>query len=310
MTTQAHTYKNDDVLQTPTQPSQAVELTEREKFETWATNLGFSIARGSMGLYTSLGTNQLFTGWLGCTEFAASQRVPVALPAEPVAWMKTTNIPGDDWDAYDFSANQYGDFQIPLFRQITPANTPAGAGGEVGADVIQLVRWAYEDAASMVEQEDPRTSDWMWDDRDDLANAIHKRCEETIQGLATPAPPKQQFPQRILELIKEVARREDSGIYGAWQDENGEPMQDDADAALAWITKQQPALGRGEGGGVPLSEATLGELYRAALDHWDDDLINVTFYFARAIEAAHGIGVAPAGQINPDSAGQGVEGGG
>ncbi len=53
-------------------------------------------------------------------------------------------------------------------------------------NVTKLVRWAYEDAAAMVEQEDPRTSDWMWDDRNDLANAIHRRCEETIQGLATP----------------------------------------------------------------------------------------------------------------------------
>ena len=34
---------------------------------------------------------------------------------EPVAWMKCINIPGDDWDAYDFSANQYGEFQTPLY---------------------------------------------------------------------------------------------------------------------------------------------------------------------------------------------------
>ena len=51
----------------------------------------------------------------------------------------------------------------------------------------------------------------------------------------------EQFPRRILDLIKEVARREDSGSYGAWQDENGEPMQDDADAALKWISGQQAA---------------------------------------------------------------------
>ena len=34
---------------------------------------------------------------------------------EPVAWMKRINMPGDDWDAYDFSVNQYGDFQTPLY---------------------------------------------------------------------------------------------------------------------------------------------------------------------------------------------------
>ena len=43
-------------------------------------------------------------------------RAALAQPEqEPVAWMKCINIPGDDWDAYDFSANQYGEFQTPLY---------------------------------------------------------------------------------------------------------------------------------------------------------------------------------------------------
>jgi len=39
----------------------------------------------------------------------------LAQTQEPVAWMKRINMPGDDWDAYDFSVNQYGDFQTPLY---------------------------------------------------------------------------------------------------------------------------------------------------------------------------------------------------
>ena len=43
-------------------------------------------------------------------------RAALAQPEpEPVAWMKRLYLPGDDWDAYDFSANQYGEFQTPLY---------------------------------------------------------------------------------------------------------------------------------------------------------------------------------------------------
>ena len=42
---------------------------------------------------------------------------------EPVAWMKRTSLLGDDWDAYDFSANPYGEFQTPLYTS-PPASKP------------------------------------------------------------------------------------------------------------------------------------------------------------------------------------------
>ncbi len=71
----------------------------------------------------------------------------------------------------------------------------------------------------------------------------------------------EQFPRRILDLIKEVARREDSGSYGAWQDENGEPMQDDADAALKWISGQQAAGSVPEGPTPPEWRALLKRLH-------------------------------------------------
>jgi hypothetical protein len=59
--------------------------------------------------------------------YVASQLVQSAERGEPVAWMKRMNIEGDNWDAYDFSANQYGDFQTPLYT--TPPNvaTPLAA---------------------------------------------------------------------------------------------------------------------------------------------------------------------------------------
>ena len=44
-----------------------------------------------------------------------------------------------------------------------------------------------------------------------------------------------QFPPRILALLQEVACRTPSEHFGVWEDGNGEPLQDDADAALAWI---------------------------------------------------------------------------
>lgn len=76
--------------------------------------------------------------------------------------------------------------------------------------------------------------------------------------------------------------------------------------------KQQPALGRGEGGGVPLSDAQISKLIHAknfAIGY--SDLVCLDWYRLglRDGEAAHGIGKAPTGQINPDSAGQGLKGG-
>jgi hypothetical protein len=55
--------------------------------------------------------------------------------AEPAAWMKITSLAGDDWDAYDFSANKHGDFTIPLYRH--PVATPAaGVQGDAARDVL------------------------------------------------------------------------------------------------------------------------------------------------------------------------------
>ena len=58
---------------------------------------------------------------------------------EPVAWMKRINMPGDDWDAYDFSVNQYGDFQTPLYTT-PPQHTWVGLTDEE-IDLIDEATW-------------------------------------------------------------------------------------------------------------------------------------------------------------------------
>lgn len=45
----------------------------------------------------------------------------------------------------------------------------------------------------------------------------------------------QGFPARIMDLLRSVADRKGTVSVGPWQDENGDPLQDDADAAIAWI---------------------------------------------------------------------------
>ncbi|HWT40983.1 MAG TPA: hypothetical protein VN081_07020 [Dongiaceae bacterium] len=56
------------------------------------------------------------------------------------------------------------------------------------------------------------------------------------------------FPARIYDLLTEVASRVPPEGRGVWEDGNGEPLQDDADAALAWIAAHQA---QGEPQGYP-----------------------------------------------------------
>lgn len=56
-------------------------------------------------------------------------------------------------------------------------------------------------------------------------------------SLAQQAAPA-TFPTRILDLLRDVADREPKHCFGPWEDGKGEPLQDDADAALAWIAEQ------------------------------------------------------------------------
>lgn len=54
------------------------------------------------------------------------------------------------------------------------------------------------------------------------------------------------FPSRILELLREVADRKGTESRGPWEDGNGEPMQDDAEAAIAWLEAAADAIAKSE----------------------------------------------------------------
>lgn len=47
--------------------------------------------------------------------------------------------------------------------------------------------------------------------------------------------PSDEFPRRIMDLLREVADRIGTPTRGPWEDGDGEPLQDDAEAAIAWI---------------------------------------------------------------------------
>ena len=53
-----------------------------------------------------------------------------------------------------------------------------------------------------------------------------------------------EFPPRILDLLRDVADRRGTTSRGPWEDENGRPLQDDAEAALAWIQRVTAKAGR------------------------------------------------------------------
>lgn len=46
------------------------------------------------------------------------------------------------------------------------------------------------------------------------------------------------FPPRIMAVLREVAERKPKGMQGPWEDGDGEPLQDDAEEAIAWINAQ------------------------------------------------------------------------
>lgn len=48
------------------------------------------------------------------------------------------------------------------------------------------------------------------------------------------------FPERIMRQLIIMTDRVGDEFYGPWEDGNGEPLQDDADAAIAWIASAQP----------------------------------------------------------------------
>lgn len=63
--------------------------------------------------------------------------------------------------------------------------------------------------------------------------AVRTRWQGWQARAALSAP--SAFPPRILALLHEVADRKGTEFRGPFEDGNGEPLQDDADAALMWI---------------------------------------------------------------------------
>lgn len=62
--------------------------------------------------------------------------------------------------------------------------------------------------------------------------------------MTTPPSPKlpEPFPPRIAALLEHVADRNPPDDLAPYEDENGEQLQDDADAALQWLFDAQSAL--------------------------------------------------------------------
>jgi len=80
------------------------------------------------------------------------------------------------------------------------------------------------------------------------AAATHQQGLQVAEGVAA------GFPARIMTLLAEVADRKGSATSGPWEDGDGEPLQDDADIALAWIARAAVAASPSQSP-APLPEA-------------------------------------------------------
>ena len=84
----------------------------------------------------------------GTAEAIAVIEKALAQPKQkPVAWMKRINMPGDDWDAYDFSVNQYGDFQTPLYTT-PPQRTWVGLTNDELTDLFYNTNLGQQSAVA------------------------------------------------------------------------------------------------------------------------------------------------------------------
>jgi hypothetical protein len=70
-------------------------------------------------------------------------------------------------------------------------------------------------------------------------DTVRKIVEAALQWAASQQAAG--FPPRMLEHLREVAKRDPSDNRGPWEYGDGSPMQDDADAALRWIAGSQQA---------------------------------------------------------------------
>lgn len=68
-----------------------------------------------------------------------------------------------------------------------------------------------------------------------LPEDLQKFAAALSQRAEVPA----DFPPRILDTLRDMAERSPKGSRGPWEYGDGSPMQDDAQAAIAWITGQR-----------------------------------------------------------------------
>lgn len=124
-----------------------------------------------------------------------------------------------------------------------------------------------------------------------VRNALQSLIEERDRLRATPAPgapgKEAAFPPRILALLHEVADRNGTATHGPFEDGKGDPLQDDADAALAWIASREAAA-------VQALDAARYRLLRRG-QHWSVvDGIGSTLR-AEALDAAIDAALPPSG---------------
>lgn len=87
----------------------------------------------------------------------------------------------------------------------------------------------------------PQRHDGVLDQMADLYSFAHRmgmfEAASLIRSMTDKDGPAQQgaFPPRIMELLSEVTDRKGTETRGPWEDGNGQPLQDDAEAAIAWI---------------------------------------------------------------------------
>lgn len=74
----------------------------------------------------------------------------------------------------------------------------------------------------------------------DRAWQVWQACAALAAAPAAPSVPA-SFPAAIWQVLLTAADREGTEYTGPWEGPNGEPMQDDADAAIAWIKARAAA---------------------------------------------------------------------
>lgn len=132
------------------------------------------------------------------------------------AWRNSAGWAGVDHTLYDMESRPYKQERDEAIRAALAQSHPVQ--GEHREAVAEVIR-------------DGATVRLQWASADAAHNAI--------PGPLFASPPLQAdatFPQKILELLRDVADRKGTETKGPWEDGDGQPMQDDADAALAWIT--------------------------------------------------------------------------